>query len=410
MINNKIRKIFSPAAGLMSILMVMGTVSMPVYAADDKIEYAYNQSLLDKDMLSGNNVIEQNGVKLVVTNIEACKNKIKVTMDLYTNKDDSDSLMYNDLDIRVYMNNIQQTGSSGGRSGCKNGKISIDEEIENEDGYPEKGIIRIDAVDGKIGLNGTLKIPVDFTEDFKKVLSKDINMTVKNNNGNEFNMEKFVSNSFETSILLSQPEKNDISFAHSIRTEDMSFLVNIDGSIYKADFPNSSYSSDGKEYDQYCLEGLTYDKVNNSDKITIRQLTNSMSEEEIDDFYKNRREDMEKEPDEDENGVKYNKKVEFNDGSEGSFKVVREDSKVKIYCSSDSDLKSMLMATNLYGVYMDNEEYFDGLEGSNVYKDKDNNYVAEFDDVQRDKKITINMNPMICNIDKFSLGDEIEVK
>ena len=41
MINNKIRKMFSPVAGIMSMIMVMGTVSIPVYAADNNIEYAY---------------------------------------------------------------------------------------------------------------------------------------------------------------------------------------------------------------------------------------------------------------------------------------------------------------------------------------------------------------------------------
>ena len=51
--NNK--KILGVSVGAMVIL---SSVSMPVYAADNNIEYAYNQVLLNKDVLNGNNVIE----------------------------------------------------------------------------------------------------------------------------------------------------------------------------------------------------------------------------------------------------------------------------------------------------------------------------------------------------------------
>lgn len=410
MINNKVRKIFSPAAGLMSILMVMGTVSMPVYAADNNIEYVYNVSSLNKDALIGNNVIEQNGVKLTVTSIAATKNKIKVTMELEAKDYKPDKLGHDDLDIRVYMNDIQESRGGGGRSGSINGKILIDEEIENEDGYPEKGIIRIDAVDGKIGLNGTLKIPVDFTEDFKQVLSKDINKSVVNTKGNEVNVEKFVSNALGTSIVVSQQENDNFSLRHSLYSDYMSFLVNVDGNLYNADFPNDSYNKDGKEYNSYNIEELTFDKIKNADKITIRQLSNSMSQEEVDNFYKDRSEEMNKEPDEDENGIKYNKKFDFTDGSQGNINAVREEDKLKIYCSSDSELKSMLMAMNLYAAYTNGEEHCGSLDEKAVYKDKEGNYVAEFDDKEKDKKIIIDMNTIISNSDKYSLGDEMEIK
>ena len=102
MINRNNKKILSLSVGAMMFL-----TSMPVYAADNNIEYAYNQTSLSKDILKGNNVIEQNGVKLTVTKIEATKNKINVTMELETNGCDIDEMDHDYLRLNVKMNDIK---------------------------------------------------------------------------------------------------------------------------------------------------------------------------------------------------------------------------------------------------------------------------------------------------------------
>ena len=406
MINRNNKKILSLSVGAMMFL-----TSMPVYAADNNIEYAYNQTSLSKDILKGNNVIEQNGVKLTVTKIEATKNKINVTMELETNGCDIDEMDHDYLRLNVKMNDIKETGGGSSRSGEVNGKVSIEETIENDEGYPEKGIIRVDAVSGKLGLNGTLKIPVDFTEDFSNVFTKDINKSI-DINGTKVNIERFESNQLETGIITSQSVDSKSSFRHRIHDENLKFLVNIDGNIYYCNFPSYSDEKDGREYDNYAAEYLTYDKFKNAGEIKIIPVNNTMTDEEMEEFYNRDNSEIYDKYVKVDNGVKYPEKIIFCDGSEGNFNVVREDNKIKIYCSSDSDLKSMIMAVNVYGYYTDNEEYYNELTGRTVYKDKDkdNQYVIEYDDSEKNQSIDFDYNYIIYNIDKFTLGDEIKIK
>lgn len=413
MINKNNKKILSLSAGAMSALMFMASVSMPVYAADNKIEYAYNQSALNKDSFNGKYVIEQNGAKLTVTKIEATRNRIEVTMELQSNRTDLNGFEHDNLDLRVKMNDVEEDGGGGGRSDNGNGKILIEERIENKDGFPEKGVIRIDAIDGVLGLNGTLKIPVDFTQDFNDVFNKDINKSI-NVNGTEVNIERFESNKLETSIITSQSvEGTTRSFRHRIHDQNLSFLVNLDGNLYLSNYPHYSEDKDGREYDNYVADDLTYDKVKNAEKITIRQVSNSMTNEEMDDFY-NRDEDRESSDKymKEQSGVKYPEKIIFSEGAEGDINVVRENDKIKVYCSSDSELKSMMMALNLYGAYADDKTYYDQLVGRTIYKDKDNEnqYVVQYDDTEKNQKVSFHCDQIISNIDKYSLGEEMEIK
>lgn len=411
MIKKNNGKIFSLSAGAMSAFMVMAALSVPVYAAENKIEYIYNQSLLDKSLFNGNNVIEQNGAKLTVTNIQATKNRIKVAMELEADRASQDDLKYNNLDIRVRINDMEESGRSGECSNNGDGKLLIEEEIENDEGYPEKGVIRIDAVSGKLGLNGTLKIPVNFTEDFNNVFMKDINKSI-DIDGTKVNIERFESNQIETGIVTSQPVDDKRSFRHRIHDENLKFLVNIDGNIYYCNFPSYSNEKDGREYDNYAAEDLTYDKVKNAGEIKIIPVNNTMTDEEIEEFYNKDNSEIYAKYVKVDNGVKYPEKIIFSDGSEGKVNVVREDNKIKVYCSSDSDLKSMLMAVNSYGYYTDNEEYYNELAGRTVYKDKDkdNQYVVEYDDSENSQSIDFGYNYIIYNIDKFILSDEIKIK
>ena len=75
-------------------------------------------------------------------------------------------------------------------------------------------------------------------------------------------------------------------------------------------------------------------------------------------------------------------------------------------------LKEYAHGCNVYGYYTDNEEYYNKLTGRTVYKDKDkdNQYVIEYDDSEKNQSIDFDYNYIIYNIDKFTLGDEIKIK
>ncbi|MDO5516109.1 MAG: hypothetical protein Q4F66_01060 [Clostridium sp.] len=402
MINRKISRIIGPVAGMMTILIAMGAISMPVYAEDkEQVEYSYNQSVFNKDNLNREKVIEENGCRLTVKNIAATRNKIKVSMEFESSRDGEDLIGHNNLDLRVSMNNIKHTGGSGSRSFEGNGKVIIEEELRNDDGYPEKGILRIDVVDGQLDFNKSLKIPVDFTEDFSQSFSKDINSKI---NGTDINLDKFESNALETSVVVSKQLDNSMHFHKYSYSEFLNFIVDIDGEIYYTDYPSYSDDRDGREYDHYTVEGLTYEKVKNAENISIIQIENNMSEEEIEEFYNSRDDEINDTFHDDEQSISYPEKIKFVDGSEGDVNISRDGDVLKVFCSSDSDLKSMLMSINIEGAYIDEEKYYSHLDGKHIYKDltKKNQYIVEFNDSEKDKMINLNYNPIIYNSDKFS--------
>lgn len=135
-----------------------------------------------------------------------------------------------------------------------------------------------------------------------------------------------------------------------------------------------------------------------------------MTEDEIEIFYKNDNEGKYEKGLKEDSNVKYPEKISFSDGSEGKINVVRDNDKIKVYCSSDSDFSSKLMALNLDGAYSDEDEYYDGLVDKTVYKDEDNVYVVEYTDTKKDTSVQLCINYLIENIDKFVLGNEIKIK
>ena len=135
-----------------------------------------------------------------------------------------------------------------------------------------------------------------------------------------------------------------------------------------------------------------------------------MTQDEIEAYYNKNNDSYEKNLKED-NKVEYLEKISFADGTEGKISVVREENKIKVYCNSDSDFKSKLMAINMSAAYTD-ENYYSGLDDKTIFKDKDNDnqYVIEFNDIESNRKANLYVNDIVSNIDKFVIGNEVKIK
>lgn len=110
MINKKISKIIGPAAGIMVFMMSIGIMPVQAYAAET--QSIQNEASLSK---SGNvnYEIEQNGVKLTITDIIGTRNKIKINATI-TREDGFDENIKSHRSIELNMHKEKEESNGGG--------------------------------------------------------------------------------------------------------------------------------------------------------------------------------------------------------------------------------------------------------------------------------------------------------
>ena len=207
MINSKVGRIMKAASYSMAFCKMINGLVIPVTAHENnnEIAAAYSNEIYSNCIVDGmNNVIEQNGVKITVNNIKASKNRIKVFMTMESNKG-INNLVQENLEIRVTLNDGQNRSYSSKYLEVGNNTVKIEEELEDENGFSENNVLRIDIVCGQLDINSSLKIPVDFTEAFKQEYAKEINYKL---NDDEV-IEKFESNNIGTFIVVSKKYNDD---------------------------------------------------------------------------------------------------------------------------------------------------------------------------------------------------------
>lgn len=406
MIIKKISRIIACEAGIMSMLVCINTFSIPVCAAQNNIksEFFYNQSLMNKELK--NNVIEQDGNKITVDKICGSKNKIKVHLTFESNKSFKDYYLYNGSQINIRMEGCENEGAGDSFYLINDNKMEYEADIDSQNGFSETGIIRVDIVDGYRDINASLKIPVDFKEDFQKNYVKDLSGEIKDT---RFSIKQFVSNNVQTGVVLSWPESDD--YMEYVGKDN--FLINIDDKIYLANETDNFMKDNDLMINT--SRDLSYNQIEDAKKVTIINYYNSMTDEELDKYYENYdiKDSILGEISEGDNsGADFS--VKFNDKTEGKIKVVKENDKVKLYFSSDSNKKSMLMALNTFAVYYDkSNDCYDYVENKIIYKDKnvDNQYIIELDNnIEKENTLSLLMEKTILEYDKFIIGDEITVK
>ena len=393
MINRKVSKIIGPVAGIMGFMIAMGAVSIPVYAAETIIS----------ENADSNYEINQNGVKFKITNIIGTKHRVKIDA-VIERKDGITDLDHRNLHFNICMNNNEEGPRSMSWGNSGDNKIKIEAENESEEGFSETGNLRADLVMGEYDFNGSLVIPVDFSESFKQVMEKDLNEKVSD----DVKIVKFESDAIGTRLIVDEPV-DEWGMLRSFSEDSMEYIIKADNKMYKTMFNGCNY--DDNRYQICETENLKYNDIKDAEKISIIPLKCNITDEEREEYYKNNSEDFRNNEIVTDN-VKYNNEISFEDGTKGQVKAERNGDKIKLYCSSDSDKKSMLMAMETYGIYSDGEDYYDDADGPVVYKstDKDYEYVVEFNDINKDKTFEVFLQGPVSMSDKFELGNEISVK
>ena len=396
MVNKKISRIIGPAAVIMGFIVAMGAVSVPVYAAE---------TVISQNADAGYEM-NQNGVKFKVNKIIGTKHRVKVDAVIQREAGIED-YSYGNLNFNIYMDDNHDCGGSMSWGNSDEKTVTIKAIDENDEGFAETGKLRIDAVMGQYDFNGSLVIPVDFTESFKQIMEKDVNEKI----ADDVKIIKFESDAISTRLIVDEPEKD--FFSKVSYNENTDFIIKADDKIYT--LRSLDFTNDENNYCIYENEGVTFNDIKDAEKISIIPLKCSMTDKERENYYKDMNEDFDSQR-VTEDKVNYKKEISFADGTKGEFKVERADNKIKFYCSSDSDKKSLLMASTLDGFFTGDEDsnfYTDSEDlYSEVYKDKEKEhvYVAAFDDANKDMTFEVFFEGIISNIDKFEIGNEISVK
>ena len=392
MVNKKLSRIMGPVLGIMGFMITMGAVSIPACAAETNIsQSAYS-----------NYEINENGIKFKVTDIVGTKHKVKINA-VIEGKDVTD-LDYRNLQFYIYMNTNENCLKSASWGASGNDKIEIEVENESEEGFSETGNVRADIVMGNYDFNRSITIPVDFTESFKQVMEKEVNAEVSE----DVKILKFESDAIGTRIIVYKQSDKDRGI-RNFYEDHIKYIFKVDEKIYLIDSRGCDYDENG--YIIYENPNLRYNDIKDAKNIGIIQVKSNMTGEEIEDYYKNNDSDFRDNKVVTDNVV-YNGEMSFEDGTKGKITVKRTDDKIKLYCSSDSDKKSMLMAVAIDGVYTDGEEYYDSADEPVIYKNTENNneYIVEFNDKDKGKTFEVFLDGFMLNSDKFELSNEISVK
>lgn len=422
MMNKKINILLSSVLG---ISLTFGIMEVPVLA-DSSVQaapsYTTSDNSTNNNIVSKDNDIEQNGLKISIDKIVATKHKLEVTVKVEsqkpcekTNGDDVQVLLtYGDGKEYNYETSQELIDD-------KTMQITLDREVNDEE-IPEKGNLRVDLVIPKYKINVGMDANVDFSESFKNTIEKDVSINIPEFN---FTVKKIESNAMGTEVTYSKEEKRD-----SYEDEDINLstplILKIGDKMYRTmdqmNYPLGDDKGDTMTViGSYNAAAATCDKVKGQNTISIIPIVCSMTNEDrskmYDDIYKNgdyKKDDSNKDTTSD---ISYTKEFDFSDGSKGEiYKIERSNNNLKVYCKGDTEKESLLMASTMC-IYPKIEEgktvYYNYISQKNMsfYKDPDDSlgYIVEFDNLERDKKLELNFDYGIKEIDKYKIDDEIQL-
>lgn len=419
MVNKKINRLLSSILG---VVLTIGIMEMPVMAADS-VDGTSTYSAAENNNYTVNkdNSVEVNGLKIRINKIIASKHKLKVTVLVTSEKafDDKDS--NNAIVQLTYGENKHNTeGISYEKINEKTLKISIERDAENDE-IPPKGQLRVDLVMPKYKVNVGIDANVDFTEAFENVIEKDLSIKMPEFN---YTLKKVESSILGTTIEYSEPEK-DVSDIKSdfINLPYSSMLLKVGDKIYQLKSSGGiSSNEEGIMNGGFETEAATYDRVKDQKGMSLMPIVCNMNWTDLRKIYdENERKEYSKTRDANKittANVNYLKAFKFSDGTTGEiYNVERNDSNLKVYCKGSSEIESLLMASNMFMYYSKEDDKLGhfGIFGdsSNIsfYRDPKEalGYIVEFNNVDKDRAVEVDFENMISQIDKFKIGNEVEI-
>jgi hypothetical protein len=423
MISKKINLLL---CSILGVALTIGIMNTPVFATDNaQASSSYSTSTNANStenntyIVSKDNSIEKNGLKISIDEIVATKHNLKATIKIESQKA-FDKNEDNDIKALLTYGDVKEnsSGESYGTTDDKTIKITLEKEVDKGD-LPEKGDLRIDLVIPKYKINVGMDANVDFSESFKNTIEKDVDIKVPEFN---FTIKKIESNVLGTEITYDKQRSTNINDKRDFSIDFHNpFILKVGDRMYQTMFDGSHSSSDTNMISgTYKADAATYDKVKNQNSISIIPINCNISSDERSNFYKDNYKNEKKTESQKEtlNNVTYTKNFDFADGTKGEiYNIERNDTSVKVYCKGATEKESLLMAATaeIYYKYdKDQIDYSDdyiSTENMSFYKDPKDplGYVIEFNNVKKDKTMEFSFDELIKLVDKFTFGNEVQL-
>lgn len=425
MINKKLSKTLGPTLGIMAFMLASGIACTPAFADDTaattattaaattttaSVTYTDNTtSITPKDYsVAINKSVAENGTKVTVTSALATKHNLKVILKI-EGSSELKSLGHNDTLFEVsYGDKDSGFGSDSSRQYLDDKTMLLTLEKDNYEGeYPDKGNLRVDVVLSKYKVNIGMDIPVDFTNSINNVFTKNITGTIPQLN---YTLKQLDSDSMGTTVSYTEPKQNEADVNENDEFWDSKILLKAGDKYYKLDSRGDTIGEDNTITGYYKSKLPTYDTIKDKQDLSVIPMLYKISMDKLD------KKGNENTTNDSANNLSYEKDFSFANGANGTiYAVERNDTSVKVYCKGQSELDSLLIASNIYLNYNYVKGQKDIVHYANnctsFYKDpKDSlGYIVEFDNVQKDKAVILDVDPMLKSIDTYKMDDEIKI-
>lgn len=406
--SKKISRILAPISGIMSFMLVMGVMATPASAKETKTENAIVAESDKTDYATYvNGVCEKNGFKVTLNKVTASKDKMNVTASIEFPNEIGEDDMKNAI-YSLTVKNVKCDSDWGRDRKVDGRKIEINYEVISGEEFPDKVELRFDVIIPKYNLNAWVNQSVELNKHTDKVIEKDISVR---NEKSRVTYEKFNCDILGSSLYTKKDEYDEnIDYDDLYSDHESKMLIKCDDKLYVFD-DRSYYFNDQHNTEVNICKSLTYDDIKNAEKISLIPLTFTMKNKDVEKLYEN--DHFRESKEETTDNVTYEKEFKFADGKNGEIsKIERTENSVKVYCSSDSEKKSLLMAVGLYGWYSCDDDSF-GEAGKTIYKNPDDadGYIVEFSDVNKNAVLNLNNDDYILGQSSyFELGQAIEIK
>lgn len=414
MINKKISKVLGPILGVMGFMLAIGILEAPVLADNNvKVTSTYINSTTSaadtyKDYsININKSITQNGLKVTLEKAVATKHKLNAVIKVESTQPFDQTKNDNSIIQLLYgENHFRGQGMTNNYIDDKTLLITIEQD-NNEEGFPEKGELRLDVVFPNYKVNIGMDASVDFSESFKNIIEKDISEKIS---APDCTLNKLESDVLGTVVTYSGPQKD-----YDNRYMDSSMILKVGDKMYRLR-PSGSSSDDKGTRGTYESKAATYDILKDQKDISIIPLACDITWDEFTKAHENNN-TKEYKNKETTSNVSYLKSFDFSDGSKADiYNIERNDNSVKVYCKGTSEKASLLMASNMsiYYQFVEGQTNYTDYNSDkymSFYKDPNNafGYIVEFNNVQKDKALELTFMDNIKQIDRYNVGKEIQI-
>lgn len=409
--SKKISKMISPVLGIMSFMLVMGGMTVPAFAEETKSDNVAVEETAKTDYATYiNSTTEKSGFKLTLSKFTASKNKITVTATIECPRAiDEDTLKNSIFSMTLKKSDCEFDRGITKKINDKTFEITFD--AVSFKGIPESADLRFDVILPQFNLNGWVNANVDLTKNYDKIIEKDILIS---NDKSRLTYNKFESDVLGTTIYASRAENNENSnYDEEYSDYDSKILLKCDDKYYELDDNNFYHDYDGNNSSEsFTSKSVTYDDIYNAESVSIIPVLCTLKNKDIDEIYSSfSYDEIVRET---TDNVEYEKKFEFADGKDGEIsKIERNGNKIKVYCSADSEKKSILMAIGIYGWSKSDEGNFVGHATKVIYKNPDDltGYIVEFGNVDENAAFSMYSDKEILgHSDNFEFVQETKIK